>query len=56
MAYVDVLPSKAEIFSYWKDRFDAIGIFFDLGGTELLGVWFSLRPQVRPQKAGRRLE
>jgi hypothetical protein len=29
--YTDVLPSKAQIFSYWKDRFQEIGIFIDWG-------------------------
>jgi hypothetical protein len=29
--YTDVLPSKAQIFSHWKDRFRDIGIFIDRG-------------------------
>jgi hypothetical protein len=31
MAYIDTLPSKAQIFDYWKDRFRKIGIFIDWG-------------------------
>jgi HNH endonuclease len=31
MPYTDALPSKAEIFDHWKDRFSEIGIFVDWG-------------------------
>ncbi|WP_081688886.1 HNH endonuclease [Inquilinus limosus] len=31
MPYTEVLPSKAEIFGHWKDRFAGIGIFVDWG-------------------------
>jgi hypothetical protein len=31
MSYVDSLPSKAQIFNHWKDRFPDIGIFVDWG-------------------------
>jgi len=33
MPYTDRLPSKARIFSYWKDRFGDVGIFIDWGET-----------------------
>jgi HNH endonuclease len=29
--YVDVLPSKVQIFNHWKDRFREVGIFIDWG-------------------------
>lgn len=32
----DNLPTKAEIFGYWKDRFSALGIFIDWGEP---GCW-----------------
>lgn len=31
MPYIDVLPSKAQIFEHWKDRFRDMGIFVDWG-------------------------
>ncbi len=31
MPWTDTLPSKAQIFDYWKDRFREIGIFVDWG-------------------------
>ncbi len=31
MPWTDTLPSKAQIFDYWKDRFREIGIFIDWG-------------------------
>jgi HNH endonuclease len=31
MPYIDLLPSKAQIFSHWKDRFRDVGIFIDWG-------------------------
>jgi hypothetical protein len=31
MPWTDTLPSKAEIFDYWKDRFREIDIFIDWG-------------------------
>ncbi|SHN87660.1 HNH endonuclease [Bradyrhizobium erythrophlei] len=31
MPYIDMGPSRAEIFSYWKDSFRDIGIFIDWG-------------------------
>jgi hypothetical protein len=29
--YIDVRPSKAQIFAYWRDRFPDLGIFIDWG-------------------------
>jgi 5-methylcytosine-specific restriction endonuclease McrA len=31
MPYTDALPSKAQIFDHWKDRFRELGIFIDRG-------------------------
>jgi hypothetical protein len=31
MPYTDTLPSKAQIFDHWKDRFRQLGIFVDWG-------------------------
>ena len=40
MPWTDTLPSKAQIFDYWKDRFREIGILIDWGRTELLACEF----------------
>jgi HNH endonuclease len=54
LPFTDLLPSKAQIFSHWKDRFPDIGIFVDWGEPSCwaCGFHYSTKYDVRSSDAG----
>ena len=54
MPYTDVLPSKGEIFSHWKDRLLDIGIFIDWGEPSCwaCGFHYGAKYDIRRSDAG----
>ncbi|OWJ67929.1 HNH endonuclease signature motif containing protein [Inquilinus limosus] len=51
--YIETLPSKTEIFSHWKDRFEDIGIFVDWGEPScwVCGFHYGVRYDIKSPDA-----
>jgi 5-methylcytosine-specific restriction endonuclease McrA len=54
MPYTDILPSKAQIFDHWKDRFRDLGIFIDWGEPSCwaCGFHYGTKYDIKSSNAG----